>query len=150
MLAINKKAKFNYFLEETLEVGLVLQGWEVKSILAKKINIEQAHVVIKDGEAYLFNANIIPAKETSTHIVADPTRNRKLLLHKKELNRLVGKIAEKGYTLVPTKIYFNRKIKLEIALAKGKKLHDKRDTEKERDWNREKSSLLKQNSKKNF
>jgi SsrA-binding protein len=138
-IAVNRKAHHEYSLEEKFEAGLVLQGWEVKSLRAGKVQLDQAYVIIKNGESWLLGSQISPLQTVSTHITADPTRTRKLLLNKRELNKLIGNVERKGYTLIPLSLYWkNNKVKLEIALAKGKKLHDKRATEKERDWQRQK------------
>jgi len=143
-IALNKRARHEYFIEETYDAGLALQGWEVKSFRAGRAQISEAYVLVKDGEAFLFGAHVAPLPTTSTHVVADPTRTRKLLLNRSELNRLIGAVERKGYTLIPLKLYWkNGKAKLEIGLAKGKKAHDKRATQKDRDWSREKSRLLK-------
>ena len=143
-IALNKRARHEYFIEETYDAGLSLQGWEVKSLRAGRAQIAEAYVLVKDGEAFLFGAHVAPLPTTSTHVVADPTRTRKLLLQRSELNRLIGAVERKGYTLVPLRLHWrNGKAKLEIGLAKGKKAHDKRATEKDRDWAREKSRLLK-------
>ena len=143
-IAQNKKAFFSYFLEQKIEAGLVLEGWEVKSIRAGKAQISEAHVVVKQGEAYLLNSVISPLPEASKHTSPKNTRTRKLLLNRKELDKLIGSIERQGYTIVPVNMYWKKNcIKLQIALAKGKKLHDKRQTEKERDWNREKARVLK-------
>ncbi|MFO7582656.1 SsrA-binding protein SmpB [Guyparkeria sp.] len=142
-IALNKKAKFDFFLGDRFEAGLVLEGWEVKSLRAGKAQIADAHVIIKDGEAWLLGAVITPLIQASTHVRPDPTRTRKLLLHDHEIARLTGQVERKGYTLVPTALYFKRgKVKLEIALAEGKKSHDKRATIKERDWQRDKQRIL--------
>jgi SsrA-binding protein len=142
-IAENRRARFEYFIEERLEAGLVLQGWEVKSLRAGKAQITEAYVFLRDGEAFLFGAHITPLKTSSTHVVADPTRTRKLLLNQRELAHLVGAVERKGYTLVPLELYWVRgRAKLEIGLAKGKKQHDKRAAEKERDWQRDKARLL--------
>ena len=143
-IALNKRARHEYFIEETYDAGLSLQGWEVKSFRAGRAQITEAYVLVKDGEAWLFGAHVAPLPTTSTHVVADPTRTRKLLLNRSELNRLIGAVERKGYTVIPLKLYWkNGKAKLEIGLAKGKKAHDKRATEKDRDWSRERSRLLK-------
>jgi len=143
-IALNTRARHEYFIEETYDAGLALQGWEVKSFRAGRAQISEAYVLVKDGEAFLFGAHVAPLPTTSTHVVADPTRTRKLLLNRSELNRLIGAVERKGYTLIPLKLYWkNGKAKLEIGLAKGKKAHDKRATQKDRDWSREKSRLLK-------
>ena len=142
-IAQNKRARFDYFIEEKLEAGLALQGWEVKSLRAGKAQITEGYVLIKDGEAFLIGAHVTPLRTVSTHIVADPTRTRKLLLNRKELDSLVGAVERKGHTVVPLELYWkNGKVKLAIGLAKGKQSHDKRNTEKDRDWQREKSRLL--------
>jgi SsrA-binding protein len=142
-IAQNKRARFDYFIEEKLEAGLALQGWEVKSLRAGKAQITEGYVLVKDGEAFLIGAHVTPLRTVSTHIVADPTRTRKLLLHRGELDRLVGAVERKGYTIVPLELYWkDGKVKLAIGLAKGKQSHDKRNTEKDRDWQREKARLL--------
>jgi len=143
-IALNKKAKFDYFLQERFETGLVLEGWEVKSLRSGKVQLRDSYVFIKEGEAFLFGALITPLPTASTHIHPDAQRTRKLLLHRAELNKLIGSVERKGLTLVATAMYWKQgRAKLEIALAKGKKEFDKRDTEKQRDWNREKERLFK-------
>jgi SsrA-binding protein len=143
-IALNRKAKHNYALETRFETGIVLQGWEVKSIRAGKGQISESHVIIRRGEAWLVNAIISPLISTSTHVKADDSRSRKLLLHKREISLLLGNIERKGYTVVPTAMYWkNNHIKVEIALAKGKKDYDKRADAKDRDWQREKQRLFK-------
>lgn len=143
-ISFNKKAGFDYFIENQYEAGLVLEGWEVKSLRAGKINLADAHVIIKYGEAFLLGAQIQPLQTASTHIIADPIRTRKLLLNRKELNYLIGAVERQGYTIVPLSLYWSRnKIKIKIALAKGKKEHDKRDTIKDREWQRNRSRLMK-------
>jgi len=143
-IALNKRARHEYFIEEKYEAGLVLQGWEVKSLRAGKAQITEGYVLIKDGEAWLIGAHFSPLKTVSTHIVADPTRTRKLLLNRSELDKLVGAVERKGHTVVPLALYWKKgNVKLEIGLAKGKQSHDKRHTEKDRDWQREKSRLMK-------
>jgi SsrA-binding protein len=142
-IALNKRARFDYFIEEKLEAGLALQGWEVKSLRAGKAQITEGYVIVKNGEAFLIGAHVTPLRTVSTHIVADPTRTRKLLLHRRELDRLVGAVERKGHTIVPLQLYWKQgKVKLEIGLAKGKQAHDKRHTEKDRDWAREKGRLM--------
>ena len=142
-IAQNKRARFEYFIEEKLEAGLALQGWEVKSLRAGKAQITEGYVIIKEGEAFLIGAHVTPLRTVSTHVVADPTRTRKLLLHRRELDRLVGAVERKGHTIVPLELYWkDGKVKIAIGLAKGKQAHDKRNTEKERDWQREKARLL--------
>lgn len=143
-IALNKKAGFNYFIHEQYEAGLVLHGWEIKSLRAGKINLSDAHVIIKYGEAFLLGAQIQPLPTASTHSIPDPVRTRKLLLNKKELNHLIGSVERDGFTIVPLSLYWKKnKIKAKIALAKGKKEHDKRDTIKDRDWQRDKSRIMK-------
>lgn len=142
-IALNKKARHEYHIEEQLEAGLQLLGWEVKSLRAGKAQITEAHVMFRGGEAFLFNAQISPLTAASTHVIADPTRTRKLLLHAKEIARLMGKVDQVGHTCVPLALYWKgNKVKCEIALVKGKKLFDKRATEKERDWNRQKQRIM--------
>jgi SsrA-binding protein len=142
-IARNKKARFEYHLEEKIEAGLVLQGWEVKSLRAGKAQITDSYVLLKNGEAFLIGALITPMNTVSTHYVVDPTRTRKLLLSKRELNRLIGGTQQKGYTCICLSLYWKgHLIKADIALAKGKQEHDKRETEKERDWNREKQRIV--------
>lgn len=144
-VALNKKARHEYHVEQTFEAGMALTGWEVKSMRAGKCQLTDAYVLLKDGEAWLLGSHVQPLTTASTHVVADPTRTRKLLLHKKEIGRLVGAVGQTGHTCVPLKIYWKgNKIKCEIALVKGKKLFDKRATEKERDWNRQKQRLMRQ------
>ncbi len=143
-IANNRKATHDYFIEDRYEAGIVLQGWEVKSLRAGRIQLDQAYVVIKGAEAWLFGAQITPLQTASTHINPDPIRTRKLLMHQRELNKLIGSVERKGYTLVPLQLYWkDNRVKLEVGLAKGKKLHDKRATEKDRDWKREKERLMK-------
>jgi len=143
VIALNKRARHEYFIEENLDAGLVLQGWEVKSLRAGKAQITEGYVIIKNGEAWLIGAHVTPLRTASTHVVADPTRTRKLLLNRRELDRLVGAVERKGHTVVPLKLYWkNGKAKLEIGLAKGKQAHDKRATEKDRDWQRDKARLM--------
>jgi len=143
LIAENRRARYDYFIEERLEAGLVLQGWEVKSMRAGKAQVAEAYVYLKEGEAFLFGANITPLKTASTHLVPDPIRTRKQLLNKSELSRLVGSVERKGYTLVPLDLHWkDGRAKLEIGLAKGKKQHDKRATEKDRDWQRDKARVM--------
>lgn len=143
----NKKAKHNFFLEDKFEAGIVLEGWEVKSLLAKKINIENAYIVIRNNELFLFNALITPLTQASTHVEHNPLRTRKLLLKRQEIDKLIGKIDIKGYTLIPIQLYKKGKIKVELALAKGKKDYDKREVLKQNDWKKEKAVLFKNNIK---
>ncbi|MCG6887043.1 MAG: SsrA-binding protein SmpB [Proteobacteria bacterium] len=143
-IALNKKSRHDYSLEDRFETGLVLEGWEVKSLRAGRIQLRDSYVIVKDGEAWLLGALITPLPTASTHIHPDPTRTRKLLLHRGELNKLIGAVERKGYALIPTAMYWKRgRAKLEIALAKGKQAHDKRATERERDWKRDKQRLMK-------
>jgi len=138
----NKKAFFDYFIEDRIEAGLVLEGWEVKAIRAGRSNIKEAYVVIRSAELFLIGSHISPLPEASTHIYPDHVRTRKLLLHTEQINKLIGKAEQKGYTLVPLNLHYSKgRIKCEIGLAKGKKQFDKRQTEKERDWNREKAQI---------
>ena len=139
----NKKAFFDYFIEERYEAGIALEGWEVKAIRAGRAQIKEGYVVIKNGEIFLIGAHISPLTSTSTHVKADPVRTRKLLLKADEIKKLIGKVEQRGYTLVPINLHYSKGlVKCEIGLAKGKKLHDKRAAEKERDWQREKSRVL--------
>lgn len=142
-IAQNKKAFHDYFIEEKYEAGIVLDGWEVKAIRAGRTQLKEAYVIIRGGELYLLGCHISPLPTASTHVNPDPVRTRKLLLHAEEISRLIGKVERAGYTLVPLDMHFSRgRIKLEIGLAKGKKQHDKREAEKEKDWQREKQRLL--------
>ena len=142
-IAENKKAFHEYFIEDRFEAGIALEGWEVKAIRAGRAQIKESYVLLKDEEAFLFGAHISPLTTASTHVTADPVRTRKLLLHKSEISKLIGKVERAGYALVPLNLHFAKgRIKLEIGLAKGKKQYDKRETEKERDWDREKARLM--------
>jgi SsrA-binding protein len=142
-IALNKKARHDYFIEDRFEAGLALQGWEVKSLREGRAQLTDSYIVIKDNEAWLFGFHISPLLSASTHVTPDPTRTRKLLLHRRELDRLIGAVERKGYTLVPLALYWKKgRAKLEIALARGKQAHDKRSSEKNRDWQREKQRLL--------
>ena len=143
-IVLNKSVRHEFFIEEKFEAGIALEGWEVKALRAGKVNIKDSYVHLKDGEAWLLACTINPLPTASTHVKPDPMRTRKLLLHREELNRLIGLVERKGYTLVPTAMYWKRgRAKLEVGLAKGKKLHDKRADAKERDWQREKQRMLK-------
>ncbi len=143
-IALNKTARFEYYIEDTYEAGLVLQGWEVKSIRDGRIQLKESFVQFKDGEAFLWNALITPMLSASTHIIPESKRTRKLLLHAHQLAHLIADVDRKGYTVVPTAMYWsNNRVKVEIGLGKGKQLHDKRATEKDRDWDREKSRMMK-------
>lgn len=140
----NKKAFHEYFIEERYEAGLMLEGWEVKAIRAGRANIKEAYVTIKDGALYLFGSHISPLQNASSHILPDPTRTRKLLLHQREIEKLIGKAQRAGYTIMPLDMHYKGgRIKLDIGLAKGKKEHDKRATERERDAKREASEAMK-------
>ena len=146
IITLNRKASFNYFFKELFEVGIVLRGSEIKSIRDGKVNIADSYAVEKDGEIYLINSHI-PVYKQASYSNHNPYSERKLLLNKKEINKLIGRINEEGFTLVPTKMYFKKgKAKLEIAVAKGKKQHDKRNTKKTRDWNREKARYFRKSS----
>jgi SsrA-binding protein len=139
----NKKAYHDYFVEEKFEAGIALQGWEVKAIRAGRAQLKEAYVVVKDGEIVLLGAHVTPLPTASTHIRPDPTRTRKLLLHRPEINRLIGKVERAGYTLTPLDLHYSKgRVKLEIGLARGKKQYDKRATIKEREWKREQQRLL--------
>lgn len=144
-IALNKRAKFDYHLEDRIEAGIALLGWEVKSLRAGKVQLTDSYVIFKDGEAWLLGAQITPLPTVSTHFVADPIRTRKLLLKHREISRLQQAAEQKGYAVVATAMYWKAHlVKIEIALGKGKQLHDKRETEKERDWNRQKQRLVQQ------
>jgi SsrA-binding protein len=143
LIAENRKARHEYFIEDRYEAGLALQGWEVKAMRAGRAQLAEAYVYLKNGEAFLFGAHISPLNSASTHVLAVPTRTRKLLLNRAELDRLVGAVEREGYTLVPLELYWKAgRAKLKVGLAKGKKQHDKRATEKDRDWQRHKSRVL--------
>jgi SsrA-binding protein len=143
-IAQNKKAFHDFFIEERYEAGMALEGWEVKAIRAGRTNLKEAYVIIRSGEMFLIGCHISPLPTASTHINPDPVRTRKLLLHAEEIVKLIGKVERAGYTLVPLDMHYSKgRIKLEIGLAKGKKQHDKREAEKEREWKREKEHLMK-------
>lgn len=146
-IALNKRARHDYHLTDKFEAGLALQGWEVKSLREGKVQITDTYVLLKDGEAFLIGGHITPLGTVSTHYVTDPTRTRKLLLHAKELSKLIEATQQKGYTCVCTALYWKKHlVKAEIALAKGKQEHDKRNTEKARDWDRQKQRILRQHN----
>jgi SsrA-binding protein len=148
VIARNKRASFDYHLLETFEAGVALAGWEVKSLRMGKADLADSYVLMKDGEAWLLGAQITPLDTASTHFVTDPTRTRKLLLHKKELAKILAATSQKGLTCVCTQLYWKgHLVKARIALAEGKKAHDKRDTQKERDWNRQKQRIIRDNVK---
>ena len=139
----NRKAFHDYFVEERYEAGIALEGWEVKAIRAGRVQLKEAYVIVKGAELFLIGAHVSPLAAASTHVEADPVRTRKLLLHAEEITRLIGKVEQAGYALVPLNLHYAKgRIKLEIGLAKGKKQYDKRAAEKEREWNREKQRLL--------
>jgi SsrA-binding protein len=141
-IAVNRRARHEYFIEEQFEAGMALEGWEVKSMRAGRVSLQEGYVIIRNGEAWLVGTNITPLTTASTHIRPDPTRSRKLLLHRAELNRLIGAADREGYTLIPLDLHWRRgRAKLEIGLAKGKKLYDKRADQKDRDWQRDKERL---------
>lgn len=143
-IAENRKARHDFFIEENVEAGLVLQGWEVKALRAGRASLTEAYAFLKGGEAFLSGAHISPLNTASTHVQADPLRIRKLLLNRRELDRLVGAVERKGYTLVPLALFWQRgRAKLDLGLAKGKKQHDKRASDKDRDWKRQKARIMK-------
>jgi SsrA-binding protein len=144
LIAANRRARHDFFIEDTVEAGLALEGWEVKSLRDGRAQLTESYVQIHHGEAWLMGAHFSPLLSTSSHVKADPTRRRKLLLHRGELDRLVGSVERKGYTLVPLDLHWTRgRAKLNVGLAKGKKQHDKRAAKKDRDWERQKARLLK-------
>jgi SsrA-binding protein len=143
LIAENRRARFDYFIEERMEAGLALEGWEVKSMRDGRAQLAESYVYVRKGEVFLIGAHLSPLRTTSTHKIADPVRTRKLLLHRKEIDRLVGATERKGYTIVPLELYWkNGRAKLQVGLAKGKKQHDKRATQKDRDWERSKARLM--------
>lgn len=147
-IALNKKAKHDFHIEEKFEAGLALTGWEVKSLREGKAQLTDSHVFLKDGEAWLLNVHITPLTSACTHVIAEPTRQRKLLLHKKEIAKINAKMNQAGHTCVALALYWKgNHIKCEIALAKGKKEHDKRDAEKNRDWDRQKARIVREHVK---
>lgn len=147
-IALNKKAKHDYFVEDRFEAGVALTGWEVKSLRAGKGQLVDSYILLKDGEAFLLGAHITPLKTASTHVIADPTRTRKLLLKARELDKLLTGVQQKGFSCVPLALYWKgHLVKCEIALVRGKKDFDKRQTEKERDWAREKQRVVRDNSR---
>ncbi len=147
-IALNRRARHDYHLDDRFEAGLALQGWELKAIRAGRANIGESYAVVRGNEMFLFGAQITPLISASTHVIADDRRTRKLLLHRREIDRLIGRVERDGYTLVPTAMYWKRnKVKLELALAKGKQTHDKRDAERDRDWAREKQRTLRRHNR---
>ncbi len=144
----NRKASHEYFIEERFEAGLVLEGWEVKAIRAGRVQLKESYVIVRDGELYVLGMHISPLESASTHIHPDATRTRKLLLNASEISKLIGKVEQKGFTLVPLNLHYKgSRIKLDFALGKGKKLYDKRDSAKERDWQREKDRVMKHDTR---
>ncbi len=144
----NRKATHDYFIEERYEAGLVLQGWEVKAIRDSRVQLKESYVIVRDGELYILGMHVSPLATASTHIHPDATRTRKLLLKAEEISKLIGKVEQRGYTLVPLNLHYkNGRIKLDFALGRGKKLHDKRDSSRERDWTREKDRLMKHDTR---
>lgn len=143
-IAVNRRARHDYFIDERLEAGVVLQGWEVKALRAGRLQLAEAYVLLKNDEAWLFGAHVAPLRTASTHVLPDPTRTRKLLLHRRQIDALVGVAERKGRALVPLAMYWkNGRAKLEIGVARGKKEHDKRDDLRERDWQRERARVMK-------
>jgi SsrA-binding protein len=144
IIVVNKKARHDFFIDETYEAGLSLEGWEVKAIRAGRAQLKEAYVLLRDGEAWLFGAHVSPLASASTHVRPDPVRTRKLLMHRRQIDNLIGLVERKGYTLVPLSMYWKKgRAKLEIGLARGKKRYDKRAAEKDRDWQRQKERILK-------
>lgn len=142
-IALNKRAKHEYRFDERIEAGLSLQGWEVKALRAGRCNLGDGYAILKGGEMFLFGAQIVPLSSASTHVFPEERRTRKLLLHRREIDRLIGQVERKGYTLIPTAMYWkNNRVKVELGLAQGKKEHDKRDDLKEREWEREKARVM--------
>ena len=147
-IALNRRARHDYFIDERYEAGLALQGWEVKALRAGKLQLNEGYVIVKGDEAWLVGAHITPLNSASTHVLADPTRTRKLLLKRREIDHLVGAVERKGHTLIPLAMYWkNGRAKLEIGLGRGKKSHDKRAAEKDRDWQREKARTMRQRNR---
>jgi SsrA-binding protein len=143
-IALNKRARFEYFIEERFEAGVALEGWEVKALRAGRVQFADSYVLLKDNEAFLFGCQINPLSTVSTHVVPDPVRTRKLLMHRREIDRLTGAVDRKGFTIIPTAMYWSRgKVKVEVGMARGKRQHDKRKTEKDRDWERQKGRIMK-------
>lgn len=143
-IAVNRRARHDYFIEDTFEAGLALEGWEVKSLRAGRVQLNESYALVRDGEIWLFGAHLSPLASASTHVKPDAIRSRRLLLHREQINRLIGAVERKGYALVPLSLYWKRgRAKLELGLAKGKKQHDKRASEREREWDRDRQRLLK-------
>lgn len=144
----NRKATHDYFIEERFEAGLALQGWEVKAIRDSRVQLKESYVIVRDGELYILGMHVSPLATASTHIHPDATRTRKLLMKADEISKLIGKVEQRGYTLVPLNLHYkNGRIKLDFALGRGKKLHDKRDSSRERDWAREKDRIMKHDTR---
>jgi len=144
----NRKAKHDYFIEERFEAGLVLEGWEVKAIRAGHVQLKESYIIVRDGEIFIIGMHVSPLPTASTHIRPEATRTRKLLLHAEEIKKLIGKTEQRGYTLVPLNLHYrNGRIKLDFGLGRGKKLHDKRDASRDKDWAREKERLLKHDTR---
>ncbi|ALM83129.1 SsrA-binding protein SmpB [Bordetella sp. N] len=144
----NRKASHEYFIEDRFEAGLVLEGWEVKAIRGNRVQLNESHVIVRNGELFLLNMHVSPLVTASTHIHPDATRTRKLLLKAEEISKLIGKVEQRGYTLVPLNLHYkNGRIKLDFALGRGKKLHDKRDTSRDKDWAREKERIMKHDTR---
>jgi len=144
----NRKAFHDYFIDERFEAGLVLEGWEVKAIRAGRVQLKEGYIIVRDGELFVIGMHISPLETASTHIRPDAIRTRKLLLKKEEINKLIGKVEQRGFALVPLNLHYkNGRIKMDFGLARGKKLFDKRDTERERDWQREKEQLMKHDTR---
>lgn len=142
-IAQNKRARHEYHIDEHYEAGIALEGWEVKSLRAGRINLGDAYAIVKNSEIFLFGASIMPLISASTHVVAEDRRTRKLLLHRAEIDKLIGAVERKGYTLIPLALYWkSNRVKIDLGVARGKQEHDKRDVEKERDWNREKQRVM--------
>jgi SsrA-binding protein len=143
-IAVNKRARFEYHIEERFEAGIALEGWEVKALREGRVQFADSYVLLKDNEAFLFGCQISPLATVSTHVTPDPTRTRKLLLHRNEIDRLTGAVERRGYTLIPTAMYWSRgRAKVEIGMARGKQKHDKRKTVRDRDWERQKARIMK-------
>ncbi|MEJ2384887.1 MAG: SsrA-binding protein SmpB [Xanthomonadales bacterium] len=143
-IAVNKRARFEYHIEERFEAGIALEGWEVKALREGRVQFADSYVLLKDNEAFLFGCQISPLATVSTHVTPDPLRTRKLLLHRREIDRLTGAVERRGYTLIPTAMYWSRgRAKVEIGMARGKRQHDKRKTVRDRDWERQKARIMK-------
>ena len=147
-IALNKRARHDYHIDERYEAGIALQGWELKSLRAGRLNFGDAYAIVRNGEIFLFGASIVPLISASTHVVAEDRRTRKLLLHRAEIDKLIGAVERKGYTIVPTAVYWKKnKVKVEIGLARGKQDHDKRNAEKDKDWQRDKQRAMRAHNK---